>query len=60
MSNPDIVFERICAYPCSTVADVAKALGMDNGTAKDAVQRLRKQGRIKSTQSIKGMPAQYV
>lgn len=60
MTQLDVVFNHICCYPCSTVADVARALNLDNKVVKSAVQRLRQKGLIVATVSISGIPAQYV
>lgn len=60
MSSVEIVFNHIAQYPCSSVADVAGATGVDTAIVKNIVQQSIKSGRIKATQSIKGMSAQYV
>lgn len=60
MTQLDVVFDRICCYPCSTVADVARALNLDNKAVKSAVQKLRNKGLIVAAASVSGVAAHYV
>lgn len=60
MNNNEAVLDHICRYPRSTISDIAESLNMDAKSVKNAVQRLRENGHIKTTQGVKGMSIGYV
>lgn len=54
------VFKKICDWPCSTIAEIANALGEENKAVKNVVQSLRNRGLVQSTSKDKGVAQRYI
>lgn len=56
----EVVFKHICNWPCSTIAEIAEAVGETNQTVKNVVQSLRNRELVQSTSKDKGVAQRYV